>query len=159
VAKRKTTETKGAASGQANGQGGAKGETVAGYFRKLFEQNPAWLEARSNDEVLSRWKQDHPEEKEVPERVKQNLSNVKSVMRKKLRSKPGKKKGSQPREATAVTTAPAEAPRKPVRGLESLEEQIDDCLALAKVIDREQLRDAIQHLRRARNLVVWETGK
>ena len=68
MAKRKTTGTTDAASAQ------AKGETVSGYFRKVFEENPNWLEARSNDALLARWLKDHPDQTKVPEKVRQNLA-------------------------------------------------------------------------------------
>src|SRR5215813_9210820 len=101
VAKHKTTTTD-TAKGSSS-QDGGKGENISGYFRKLFEQNRAWLESRSNDDVLSQWLKDHPDQKTVPERVKQNLSNVKSLLRKKLRSKSGRKKGTRP----AASSPPA----------------------------------------------------
>jgi hypothetical protein len=139
----------------ANGQDGA--ETISGYFRRVFAENPSWLNTRSNEQLFTRWLQDHPGETEVPEKVRQNLSNIKSVLRKKKRRKGGRpKKDSQP---VQVTTAPSEAPRKAVRGLNALEEQIDDCLSLAKVMDREGLANVIALLRRARNEVVWSMGK
>ena len=50
------------------------------------------------------------------------------------------------------------APRQGTR-LELLEEQIDDCLSLAKHIDREGLSHVISLLRSARNAVVWMTGQ
>ena len=142
------------ATGKENGRPG--GETVSGYFRQVFKDNPKWLKARSNDDVLARWLKDHPGETEVPEKVRQNLANVKSLLRKADRQKPGAtKKESRPAEPNAV---PAAAPRKGVRGLESLEEQIDECLTLAKNLDREGLSSVINLLRRARNEVVWIMG-
>ena len=65
MAKKKATNT--------NGQGG---ESISGYFRKVFAENPRWLDSRSNDQLFVRWLKDHPGEKEVPEKVRQNLSNV-----------------------------------------------------------------------------------
>src|SRR5262245_53608626 len=100
VAKHKTT-TADSTTGTSSQDG--KGENISGYFRKLFEQHPAWLESRSNDDVLSQWLKDHPDQKTVPDRVKQNLSNVKSVLRQKLRRKPGRKKGSRPAALSTVT--------------------------------------------------------
>ena len=92
----------------------------------------------------------------MPKRVKQNLSNVKSNLRQAERKKSGApKKESRPAEPTAALAA---APRKGVRGLESLEEQIDECLTLAKNLDREGLSSVIILLRRARNEVVWIMG-
>src|SRR5262245_1786024 len=140
------------AAGQDNAQN--QGETVSGYFRKLFKENHAWLHERSNQVLLDRWLKDHPGEKEVPERVKQILANLKSVLRKQARKKAGPKKGSQTAQATL-----AETPRKPVRGLDRLEEQIDECLSLAKYLGREELASVIGLLRRARNEVVWKLGE
>ena len=92
-----------------------------------------------------------------PEKIKNNLSNVKSVLRKNLRKKPGRpKKQSQP---VVTSAAPAESPRKSARRLEALEEQIDECLALAREVDREGLADVIVLLRRARNQIVWKMGE
>jgi hypothetical protein len=131
----------------------SEGENISGYIRRVFGENPKWLATRSNDEILARWLKDHPGEKEVPERVKKNLSNVKSLLRNKLRKKSGKpKKESQPAEPTAV-------PRKGIRGLETLEELVDECLTLAKNLDREGLSSVISLLRRARNEVVWKMGE
>ena len=132
------------------------GENISGYIRRVFKENPKWLETRSNDEILARWLKDHPGETEVPDRVKKNLSNVKSLLRNKLRKKPGKsKKESQPAEPIAAPLLP----RKSVRGLETLEEQLDECLTLAKNLDREGLSSVINLLRRARNEVVWKMGE
>ena len=129
------------------------GETVSGYFRKVFHEKPKLIRGHSNQELLQRWLADHPGEKEVPERVKQILSNVKSVLRKKGRERRAAK--AQPAESV-VTTAPRKAAG---RSLEPLEEQIDDCLSLAKHLDRDGLGHVIQLLRRARNEVVWKQGQ
>jgi hypothetical protein len=55
----------------------------------------------------------------------------------------------------AVVVVPANV----VRGLPALEEQIDECLTLARGLDREGLADVIAILRRARNEVVWKMGE
>ena len=133
-----------------NGQG----ESVSGYFRKVFDENPRLLESRSNDELFARWLKDHPDHSEVPEKVRQNLSNVKSVLRKHGRKTAHRaERESQPIEGSARNQG------KSVRGLNALEEQIDDCLSLAKVMDREGLANVIALLRRARNEVVWRMGE
>ena len=155
MAKHKTTTDSTTGTSSQDG----KGENISGYFRKLFEQNRAWLESRSNDDVLAQWLKDHPDQKTVPDRVKQNLSNVKSVMRKKLRSKSGRKKGTQPAASSTPTAPITEVPRKTIRGLDSLEGQIDDCLTFARRLDREGLANIIVLLRRARNEVVWKLGE
>jgi hypothetical protein len=147
----KSTKTTGAATGNANGQ--PQGENLSAYFRGVFQENPKWIDTRSNDEVLARWCKDHSGATEVPDRVKQNLANVKSLLRQAQRKKPGRpKKESLPAE-------PPAAPRKEVRALETLEEQIDECLTLAKNLDREGLSSVINLLRRARNEVVWKIGE
>jgi hypothetical protein len=124
------------------------GETISGYFRAIFRENPKLLKTRSNQELLDRWLKDHPGEKKVPNRVKQNLANIKSVLRKK-----GRKRKGVANEAPR----PVAAPRS--RGLEGLEENIDECLSQAKLLDREGLDSIIHLLRRARNEVVWKLGQ
>jgi hypothetical protein len=124
------------------------GESISGYFRAIFRETPKLLKTRSNQELLDRWLKDHPGEKEVPYRVKQNLANIKSVLRKK-----GRKRKGVANEAPR----PVAAPRS--RGLEGLEENIDDCLSQAKMLDREGLDSIIHLLRRARNEVVWKLGQ
>jgi hypothetical protein len=109
------------------------------------------LHSRSNDVLLERWLKDHPAEKQVPDRVKQNLANNKSILRKKSR----KRKFGGGAAELAVTFLRS----VPNRGLESLEESIDDCLTKAKHLDREALDSIIKLLRRARNEVVWKLGQ
>ena len=129
-----------------------KGESVMGYFREVFRNNPKWLRIRSNDAVLQCWLRDHPNFTEVPKQVKNTLANVKSVLRKKRRGRKA--------EATEVNGGPSQAPKKPVyKGLELLEVQIDDCLSMARNYDSDGLADVIRALRHARNQVVWKSGQ
>jgi hypothetical protein len=121
-----------------------KGSTSA-FFRNIFEQRPDLLDSKSNEELRKLWLEAHPNQREVPKKVIQNLSNLKSVLRKK-----GRKKG---RRAGATQVRPAP------RGLEALEVQIDECMTVARNLDREGLEEAIHHLRRARNQVVWKQGE
>jgi hypothetical protein len=133
------------------------GGSVASYFKEIFKENPSLLTTRSNDEILLRWLKDHPGEKTVPARIKGNLSNVKSVLRKKRRKKPGRKPG-QP-AVSVIATVVAEPARISTKGFEKLEEQIDDCLTAARNLDREVLHNVIGLLRKARNEVVWKLGQ
>ena len=130
------------------------GGSVSGYFMALFKENPGLLKSSSNEEIFARWLKDHPEEKEVPDRVKGILFNVKSKLRKKLgakRSRP--RQEEQPANAEQpIEVAPIR--RVPLRGLEAVEESIDDCLTLAKSIDSEGLEGVIDLLRKARNGVI-----
>jgi hypothetical protein len=152
---------------KAAGKGNSRGDSVGGYFRQLFNDNPHFLQERSNDEVMRRWAADHPKDKEPVGRIRNILANVKSTMRKELREagslKAPKQRQARPAaamsggewgvEKTSVSTATASD------GLELLEEAIDDCLTLAKNLDREHLANVIGFLRRARNLVVWKLGE
>jgi hypothetical protein len=135
----------------------AGGETTAGCFRKVFHENPHLLTERSNKKLLQRWLADHPRETVVPKSVKANLANIKSVLRSKKRSKVAARTlKNQPtgQEQKKVTTVPTGDTQ-----LELLEHQIDECLILAKTIDRDALASIITHLRQARNETVWKIGK
>ena len=136
----------------------AEGGTLTGYFRKILLENPKLLKTRSNQELLDRWLADHPDQKAVPDNVKSAVSNAKGALRQKLR----KRKGGRPKAEQPPAAAGNGEPQKPKatpRVLERLEERIDDCLALAKHIDREGLEAVIKLLRRARNEVVWMIGQ
>jgi hypothetical protein len=135
----------------------SNGESVGGYFRRVFAERPELLGERSNDELLARWLKDHPQHKQVPVNVKNNLANVKSVLRKKGRKRRGRKARSGGTEVqTAVATLSA---RTQSTRLERLEEHIDEALTEARILDRAGLERVIQLLRRARNEVVWMIGQ
>ena len=138
--------------------GPEKGESVSGYFRTIFDESPGLLDTRSNDELLTRWLKDHPGDKEVPERVKKILSNVKSVLRSRGRHKERGRPKTAPVQA-GTTTIGVEAPHAKVRSLASLEERIDDCLYYAKSHHRDDLDAVVRLLRDARNRVVWTMGQ
>jgi hypothetical protein len=125
-------------------------QSVQGYFRAIFLESPKLLKDRSNDALYERWLKDHPDEKEVPNKVRQNLSNLKSILRKKLRRR------GRPKLVTDDGSTPMEvqsAPRK-VSGLEQLEVQIDDAIQFAKRLDTGALEDVVRLLRGARNRVI-----
>jgi hypothetical protein len=134
---------------QANGQG----ESVAGYFRQVFDKHPRLLNKRSNAELFKIWLQDHPGHETVPDKVKVGLQNIKSV----LRQQRGKKGGRQ-KEAAAAEEAPAPSarPAAPKGALDRLEGLIDGCLSLARGLDPEGLGTVIEHLRQARNEVILQ---
>jgi hypothetical protein len=123
---------------------------VSAFFRSLYE-DPAHLLATPNADLIEQWLKNFPSTSEKALRkVKANLANLKSVMRKQHR-KGRKGKTSAP----AMTPSPVYA-RSGNRSLEALEESIDDCLTLAKNIDRQGLESVIKRLRLARNEVVWK---
>ena len=135
----------------------ANDETTSGYFRRVFKEQPRLLGMKSNEELFRRWLADHPGHAEVPKNVKANLFNIKSVLRKKHRRKSGRPKRVE--ETAAVANSPPMPLKIAPKGLEALEEQIDDCLTLAKQLDREVLSDVILMLRKARNAVVCKLGE
>jgi hypothetical protein len=144
-----------AAAQTSAGQAKGNGETMSGYFRKIFAENPGLLDSRSNDELLQRWLKDHPGETDVPKSVKVGLQNIKSVLRSKSRRR---RQG----KAAATGAGPVSQPTGigvKKNKLEALEERIDDALMFARGLDEEGLHDVISHLRRARNEVVWKMGQ
>jgi hypothetical protein len=132
-------------------------ETSSGYFRRILKENPKLLKKGTNAELFERWLQDHPGHAEVPDNVKAILHNLKSVLRKKRRQR-----RAEATEAATVSTGGMAAPTISVKAsvvrLEALQDQIDDCLAVARTMDREGLAEVIQLLRRARNRVVHQVG-
>jgi hypothetical protein len=139
---------------------GATGENISGYFRTVFMENPRLLKERSNEVLLRRWLADHPGESEVPQGVKNVMSNLKSVLRRQLRTRASRSKGE------GVALVPLPTPEAEVlvvlpvdQGLEHLEELIDDCMTFAKNLDRDGLERVLTLLRRARNAVVWKLGQ
>ncbi len=136
--------------------GGASKETTAGYFRKIFQENPKLLQERSNKKLLRRWLADHPGQTVVPKSVKANLANLKSVLRSKKRSRIAAR--TQKKQPLGQQHKVATVPTGDTK-LELLEHQIDECLILAKSMDRDALHSIITHLRQARNEVVWKIGK
>jgi hypothetical protein len=136
-----------------NNQQATPPENVSGYFRRVFHENPKLLKGRSNEELLNRWLADHPGEKEVTKSVKNGLQNAKSILRSKKRKRKAAKAA-----ATPVSKEPSRsAPRK--GHLEQLEEKIDEVLTLARSFEDESLESVVNHLRRARNEVVWKLGE
>lgn len=130
------------------------GESVQGYFRKILEENPKLIKQRNNEELYKRWLADHPEEKEVPERVRQGLANLKSLMRKKAKRRQRTAAQNGHAASAPAPTAVAKATPRPVNNLFKLEAQIDDALLTARSIDPVGLEEIIALLRKARNKVI-----
>src|SRR5262249_6276868 len=109
-------------------------ETVAGYFRRVFQENPRLLNERSNDALYARWLADHPGHAQVPDSVKANLQNRKSVLRKRKGKKaPRRPQAPAPAPVAAVPAAvQKERPRAAAGSLARLEGMIDECLFLAR---------------------------
>jgi two-component sensor histidine kinase len=116
------------------------------YFKQLFIDEPSLLKVKSNQALLARYRSDHglAEDTPVEKKVMNNLANLKSVM--KSRSRKAAKRAGTPFVKSA-------------NKLEALEIAIDHCLTQARVLDPEGLKEVIQHLRAARNKVVWKLGE
>jgi hypothetical protein len=135
------------------------GGNVSAYFRTVFGDQPQWLDLKSNDDVIARFRTDHgmAADADVGQSVKQIMANMKSIMRKETRrGSKVKARLGRPPKALAVAVM-ATAPGKP--RLDTLEELIDDCMVIAKGLDREGLDTVIRLLRHARNGVVWKMGQ
>lgn len=132
-------------------------ETTSGYFRRLFREKPKLLVGRSNEVLLKRWLADHPGHTVVPQNVQKNLANVKGILRKKSRKwRKSKAVDSALAPVAAVTELKAVVKPAP-KSLELLEERIDDCLTLARNLDRDGLLEVIAPSA-TRNAVVWKLG-
>jgi hypothetical protein len=110
--------------------------------------------------VFERWLKDHPALKEVPNNIKVLLLAVKTRLRQKRRERRADKAQAAPAAVApvALPTSPLAATRRVGAGLTRLEEAIDDCLAVARQMDREGLAGVIELLRSARNQVVRQAG-
>ena len=132
-------------------------ESTAGYFKRLFEENREWLNEGSNQELIDRWKKDHPGH-DVTKSILNGLANTKSIMRKKLGM--GKRRRKRRKTAGAAVEQPvARRARAPFPVLERMEGMIDDCLTLARQQNSEGLDNLVKHLRMARRQVAWEMGE
>jgi hypothetical protein len=140
---------------------GQNSETTSAYFRRILTENPKLLKKGGNPEIFERWLKDHPAEKEVPKNVQAIFHNLKSVIRKKRRQRRAEQAQSpapdQP-DAAAVALKVPVALKASTAALEALQDQIDDCLSVARSMDREGLAEVIQLLRSARNRVVQQAG-
>lgn len=129
----------------------SNGESLMGWFRKVFLENRQWLKGRSNAAVVKRWEEEHPGQVFGP-RERNACNNVKSILRKRRR-KHGR------RDEAAETGPPVAAIKVSRASLELLEERIDDCMVLTRALDREGLKAVHKLLRQARNEVVWKQGQ
>ena len=77
------------------------GESVAGYFRGVFRENPRLLKERSNGALFRRWLADHPGHETVPTNVKVGLQNVKGLLRRKRPEHQGREQGRRTDEVLA----------------------------------------------------------
>jgi hypothetical protein len=127
-----------------------KGPSLASIFTQYFLDHPDWLSSGKNEIVVSQFSRDHPGI-EVDKKVKQAMYNVKSRINK---GEVGRQRRKMTKLAARQLVAAAGKNAKPLAPLNLLEEQIDDCMILAKQIGREQMHGVLHALRIARNAVV-----
>jgi hypothetical protein len=109
--------------------------------------------------VLSRWLADHPGNTEAPKNVQKSMAKVKGLLRQKSRKRGRPTTVEQGAPVVATSGEPKTFVKIAPKNLEALEEQIDDCMTLAKKTDKEGLAEVIRMLRNARNAVVWKLGQ
>jgi len=126
-----------------------KGPSFLGIFKQYFSDHPEWLRTRSNDDVMAQFSKDHPKF-EADKRIKQAMFNAKNHMKK------GKKGRLGRRQKVAEITAAMKEPQASNGALQMLENHVDDCLAMARTVGHESIREIINHLHRARNMLVMK---
>jgi hypothetical protein len=128
-------------------------KSLSGYFKQVISENPSWLDGEgTNALILEQFQKDRPS-KAITTKIKANLANVKSLLRREKRGR-GRGKASSTLAKAGVLIGFAAT-----RSLAGLEESIDECLLLAKNLDRHGLDHVIRLLRNARNHVVWKMGR
>jgi hypothetical protein len=132
------------------------GESLTGYFRRVFKENPKLLRGRKNAQVLQIWLRDNPGHTDIPKNVKIAMANAKSAIRGKKRRRTSAAREAGDATAVAVRTR---RPAGMVSKLEALEVQIDDCLIAARALESDGLDEVLKLLRRARNEVVLLIGE
>jgi|SRR5579884_1278594 len=133
------------------GSGGEdRGEAKQAYFRRIFAENPKWLDVRSNQRVYQRWREDHPghEDEDIPPAWRNALQNVKGDLRRKKKGRGKQTAAEEP------ASRPAAAAKAPAKVLLELEEKLDDCLMAARTVPGNALERVVDQLRRARNMVI-----
>ncbi len=132
----------------------SEGESPFTYFRRLFTENQEWLKETSNAEAFKRYRADYglADEAPIPKQAKDALANTKNLLRKKfgIESPRGRKARLKGRRGEVLVGATGGRGNK----MANLEEQIDECMAFAMNLGRDQLNDVIRLLRDARNKVV-----
>jgi hypothetical protein len=131
-----------------------KRKSLAAVFKKYYAEHPEWLEGDGNAKAIAQFEEDHAGRK-ANAKVRQAMYNVKSALNKGETGavrQGGKKAPPRQMAAAARRTARPSAP------LSVLEAQIDECMFLARHIEKEQMQNVLANLHRARNAVVVMIG-
>ncbi len=136
---------------------GVPGESMMGYFRRFFDEDPSLVKKKSNQQLIERWMQDHPGYTDHDlRRARQSLANTKSMLKRRKRGR--RKKAEASSEATTNVNSMVHHTPRSRRSLEDLEVNIDNCLMMARGLDQAGLETVIRYLRLARNEVVLKNG-
>jgi hypothetical protein len=128
--------------------------SMSAYFRQVFTDHPEWLKEKSNDLILQQYREDKGKNPDAPisVKVRNNLSNLKSVLRKEKGM--GAYAGRKARSMAKTNSLGGSM----IQRLEDLEEQIDECMVKANAIGVDMMEPVIRLLRKARREVVWKLG-
>ena len=112
------------------------------------------MKEKSNDLILAQYREDHglAPDGNVRLKIRNNLSNIKSVLRKERGM--GAYAGRKARALAKTNSLSGSMTQR----LEDLEEQIDECMIKAIAISAETMDPVIRLLRKARREVVWKLG-
>lgn len=135
-------------------------KSVRRYFIELFNSRPELLRELTNEAAIAQWVKDHPGKK-CTSSIKSGISNVKSELRGKMglgKLRRKRRKGRPAGNANGIVMQ-GSGRKLSASALEKLEILIDECLTQARQTQGDELAKVIQHLRLARNTVVFKQGK
>ncbi len=118
-----------------------KGPSLLGIFKQYFADHPEWLRIRGNDAVIALFAKDHPKI-QVDQRVKQAMFNAKNHMRKGRPGRVGRK------QKVAEITAAMNGSHAGSDALQVLENHVDECLAMARAMHYDSIREVVGQPRR-----------
>jgi hypothetical protein len=123
------------AESAANSSDGVKEKSTAAYWKRILHEHPEWVEeAGSNAKLAQLWLSDHPGHTEMPKKIRQNLANIKSMIRRERREEQQAKASARRKEQKAAAGA-GQRPPNVSQAYEALEIKIDKCMAQAWALD------------------------
>lgn len=123
------------------------GLSLRAIFMAYFGSNPQWAKEKKNDAVLAQFAADHPTIK-IDKSVKQAMANAKNTVRK------GGVSGTKGKRKKMAQVAKAVSSEGTMSGLEMLADHLDDCLAMARQIGKDQFADVYSAMFTARNMLI-----
>ena len=124
--------------------------SLSSEIREVMLSNPKLLKQRSNQWIKDGWLERH-KGKGLPANFDSVMANVKSNMK----SRKKQRKAKQAMDPNGTEKVAVSSDRK----LSLLEDQIDDCMIMARNLHRTDLDEVVRFLKRARNKVVLTAGE